>query len=117
MTADVGTPAVISVNGKQQVISVGAEIVNALDPNTGEDIWHVKHGGYSVIPKPIFGHGLVFISTSYDSPSVMAIRPDGKGDVTDTHVEWTLKKGAPHTPSMLLLVAMVGAILLAKKEM
>ncbi|WP_254507226.1 PQQ-binding-like beta-propeller repeat protein [Anatilimnocola floriformis] len=97
------TPTVISVNGKQQVISVGAGIVNALDPNTGEDIWHVKHGGYSVIPKPLFAHGLVYISTSYDSPMVMAIRPDGRGDVTESHVEWTLKKGAPHTPSLLIL--------------
>ena len=33
----------------------------------------------------------------------MAIRPDGSGDVTDTHVAWTLKKGAPHTPSLLLV--------------
>ena len=97
------TPTAIEVNGQQQVICVGAGIVNALDPNTGEDIWHVKHEGYSVIPKPIFGHGLVFLSTSYDSAAVLAIRPDGKGDVTETHVAWTLKKGAPHTPSLLLL--------------
>ena len=46
---------------------------------------------------------MVFISTSYDSASVLAIKADGKGDVTDTHVAWTLKKGAPHTPSMLLV--------------
>jgi outer membrane protein assembly factor BamB len=97
------TPTVIHVNGKQQVVTVGAGVVNSLDPHTGEDIWHVKHSGYSVIPKPLFGHGLVYVSTSYDSASVMAIRPDGRGDVTETHVEWTLKKGAPHTPSMLLL--------------
>jgi outer membrane protein assembly factor BamB len=97
------TPSVIEVNGKQQVISVGAGIVNALDPATGESIWHVTHEGYSVIPKPVFGHGLVYLSTSYDSAQVMAIRPDGTGDVTETHVEWTLKKGAPHTPSLLLL--------------
>jgi len=97
------TPTAISVNGKQQIVSVGAGIVNALDPATGESIWHVKHEGYSVIPKPLFGHGLVYISTSYDSAQVMAIRPDGTGDVTETHVEWTLKKGAPHTPSLLLL--------------
>lgn len=97
------TPTAINVNGKVQVVSVGAGVVNALDPNTGEEIWRVKHEGYSVIPKPIYGHGLVFISTSYDSAAVMAIRPDGTGDVTETHVEWTLKKGAPHTPSLLLL--------------
>ena len=97
------TPTAISVNGKQQVVSVGAGVVNSLDPNTGEEIWSVKHGGYSVIPKPLFAHGLVYISTSYDSPSVLAIRPDGRGDVTESHVEWTLKKGAPHTPSLLML--------------
>jgi outer membrane protein assembly factor BamB len=97
------TATAINVNGKQQIISPGAEVINALDPATGEEIWHVKHGGYSVIPKPVFGNGLVYVSTSYDSPSVLAIRPDGRGDITETHVEWELKKGAPHTPSMLLL--------------
>ncbi len=97
------TPTAITVNGKQQVICVGAGVVNSLDPATGTEIWHVKHEGYSVIPKPVFGNGLVYISTSYDSPAVLAIRPDGTGDVTETHVEWTLKKGAPHTPSLLLL--------------
>ena len=56
-----------------------------------------------MIPRPVFGHGLIFMSTGYDSPTILAIRPDGHGDVTDTHVEWTLKKGAPHTPSPLLV--------------
>ena len=56
-----------------------------------------------MIPKPVFGHGLVFLSTGYDTPTVLAIRPDGTGDVTDTHVAWTLKKAAPHTPSLLLV--------------
>jgi outer membrane protein assembly factor BamB len=97
------TPTAIEVAGKTQVICPGAGGVDALDPATGQAIWRVNYDGYSVIPKPVFGHGLVFISTSYDSPSVLAIRPDGSGDVTETHVAWTLKKGAPHTPSMLLV--------------
>jgi outer membrane protein assembly factor BamB len=45
----------------------------------------------------------VYVCTGYDSPSVIAIRPDGRGDVTETHVEWTFKRGAPHTPSPLLV--------------
>ena len=97
------TPAVISVGGKRQLITPGAGVVNSLDPATGTEIWRVTYDGYSVIPKPVFGHGLVFISTGYDSPTVMAIRPDGRGDVTDTHVAWESKKGAPHTPSLLLV--------------
>ena len=97
------TPAVIEVNGAKQVISVGAGMVSALDPQTGVEIWHATYDGYSVIPQPAFGHGLLFLSTGYDSPSVLAIRPDGRGDVTDTHIAWTLKRGAPHTPSPLLV--------------
>ncbi|MBC7852024.1 MAG: PQQ-binding-like beta-propeller repeat protein [Pirellulaceae bacterium] len=93
----------ITVGGKKQVISPGAGVVNALDPKTGKEIWRVTYDGYSVIPRPVFGHGLVYMSTGYDSPSILAIRPDGQGDVTDSHVEWTLKKGAPHTPSPLLV--------------
>lgn len=97
------TPAVITVAGKTQVISPGAGMVSALDPQTGREIWHAKYDGYSVIPQPAFGHGLVFLSTGYDSPMLMAVRPDGRGDVTDTHVAWTLQRGAPHTPSPLLV--------------
>jgi outer membrane protein assembly factor BamB len=96
------TPTVIEVAGKKQFITPGAGVVNALDPATGDEIWRVTYDGYSVIPKPVFGHGLVFLSKGYDSPSVLAIRPDGSGDVTDTHVEWENKPGAPHTPSLLL---------------
>lgn len=96
------TPTVITVDGRRQLITPGAGVVNALNPATGEEIWRVRYEGYSVIPKPVFGHGLVFLSKGYDSPSVLAIRPGGSGDVTDTHVEWESKPGAPHTPSLLL---------------
>ncbi|HUE71958.1 MAG TPA: PQQ-binding-like beta-propeller repeat protein [Pirellulaceae bacterium] len=97
------TAEVIVVGGQKQVISPGAGMVNALDPQTGKEIWRVTYDGYSVIPKPVYGNGLVYLSTGYDSPTIIAIRPDGRGDVTDTHVVWTLEKGAPHTPSPLLI--------------
>jgi outer membrane protein assembly factor BamB len=98
------TPMVITVSGKQQLITAGSGVVNSLDPATGHEIWRVTYGnGYSVIPKPVFGHGRVFIATGYNTPTVMAIRPDGAGDVTETHVAWTMKKAAPHTPSLLVV--------------
>ena len=97
------TPLVITVQGQTQVISPGSDSVSAFDPKSGREIWRVNYDGYSVIPRPVFGHGLVFLSTGYNPPSVLAIRPDGTGDVTETHVAWTVKKGAPHTPSLLLV--------------
>ncbi|MFL5342221.1 MAG: PQQ-binding-like beta-propeller repeat protein [Gemmataceae bacterium] len=97
------TPLAIEVGGAKQVVSVGAGGVAAYDPRTGEEIWKVRHGGYSVVPRPVFAHGLVFVSTSYDAAKFLAILPDGKGDVTDSHVAWTLKEGAPHEPSPLVV--------------
>ena len=107
-TFSFSTPLLITVNGKQQIISPGSGAVCAFDPQSGKEIWRARYGeGYSVIPRPVLGHGMIFIGTGYDTPIVMAIRVDGTGDVTDTHVAWTLKKGAPNTPSLLLVGAEV----------
>ena len=54
------------------------------------------------MPRPVYGAGLVFITTGFQQPSLLAVRPDGKGDVTKTHVAWKLSRGAPLTPSPLL---------------
>jgi outer membrane protein assembly factor BamB len=95
------TPTSISVDGRRQIIAPGSNCVLALDPKTGETIWDVRFDGYSVIPKPLLHHGWVYISTGFDRASMLAIRPDGRGIVTDTHVQWKLDKNIPKTPSMV----------------
>jgi outer membrane protein assembly factor BamB len=98
------TPILIEVEGARQLISPGSGEVSALDPQTGEELWRVDYGdGYSVIPKPVFANGLVFICTGYNRPNLLAIRPDGRGDVTETHVVWQTDRQAPHTPSLLVV--------------
>ena len=97
------TPAIIKVDGKPQLISPASNVVHALNPSNGEILWFARYDGYSVIPRPVYGNGLVYICTGYNTPSLLAIRPTGEGDVTDTHIAWTLKKGIPHTPSLMLL--------------
>ena len=97
------TPALISVNGQHQLISPASNVVHALDPSDGTILWYVRYDGYSVIPRPVYGNGLVYICTGYNTPSCLAIKPTGKGDVTDSHVAWKASKGIPHTPSLMLL--------------
>jgi len=100
-----GTPLVITVAGRKQVISAGSDGVQAFDPGDGGEIWRVTYpGGYSVVPRPVFGAGLLFVCTGYNSPVLLAIRPEGaQGDVTATHVVWQSNKGVPHNPSPLLV--------------
>ena len=100
------TPLVISVDGKKQIVCPGTGLVAAYAPKTGKEIWRVLYGdGYSVIPRPVFGHGLVYVCSGWGVPTLFAIRPTGSGDVTDTHVAWkqTSKANVPHTPSLLLI--------------
>jgi outer membrane protein assembly factor BamB len=98
------TPLLIEVAGAAQVLSAGAGSVVSYDPQTGRELWQFDYpGGYSVVPRPAFGHGLAFVSSGYDRPALYAIRVDGQGNVTDTHVAWTLHRNAPLNPSPLLI--------------
>jgi outer membrane protein assembly factor BamB len=98
------TPLVIRVGERDQVVSVGAFHAVAYDPRSGDEIWRVAYpDGFSNVPRPVYGDGLVFITTGFQQPAILAVRPDGKGDVTRTHVAWTISRGAPLTPSPLLV--------------
>ncbi len=98
------TPLVIRAGDRDQVVSVGAYRAVAYDPSNGREIWRVSYdGGFSNVPRPVFGQGLVFIATGFQQPALIAVRPDGTGDVTRSHVAWTLRRGAPYTPSPILV--------------
>jgi outer membrane protein assembly factor BamB len=97
------TPLVIEVDGQTQVVSPGGNRVVAYDPSTGAEIWSCRYEGYSVVPRPVFGLGLVFICTGYDVPTLLAIRPNGHGDVTGTHVAWKTNQSVPLSPSPILV--------------
>src|SRR4029077_270934 len=89
---------------RDQLVSAGAYRAAAYDPESGKEIWRVSYAdGFSNVPRPVFGHGLVYIATGFQQPLLIAVRPDGTGDVTRTHVAWTLRRSAPLTPSPLLV--------------
>jgi len=98
------TPLLIEENGKPVVVSVGSGVVCAYNPDNGAEIWRVDIGeAFSIPMRPVFGHGMIYISSGFDSPgTVFAIRVGGKGDVTKSHIVWTREKDNPETPSMLL---------------
>jgi len=98
------TPLIIQVNGRDQVVSIGAFRAASYDPLTGKEIWRVRYGdGFSNVPRPVFSHGLVFIGTGFQEPSMLAVRPTGTGDVTGTHIAYTIERGAPFTPSPIIV--------------
>jgi outer membrane protein assembly factor BamB len=98
------TPLVIRVGDRDEVVSVGAYRATAYELDSGKEIWRVSYDeGFSNVPRPVYGHGLVYIATGFHQPALLAVRADGSGDVTRTHVAWTLRRAAPLTPSPLLV--------------
>jgi outer membrane protein assembly factor BamB len=96
------TPLVATIEGKPQVISVGADHVAGYDPRTGEEIWWVTYDGYSNVPRPVIGDGLLYVATGYEEPKLLAIPVGGTGDLTE-QVVWTMDRDAPLNPSPILV--------------
>jgi len=98
------TPLIIEVGGKSQVISSGSDHVVSYDLEKGDELWRFNYpNGFSVVPRPVFGHGLVYVCSGFGSQKIWAIRPDGTGDVTNTHLEWEKIRSVPLNPSPLLV--------------
>jgi outer membrane protein assembly factor BamB len=89
------TPTVIDTGTRKELISPGAKALMGYDPKTGKEWWKIRHDGWSMVPRPIFGHGLVFFVNDFERPELWAIRPGGSGDVTDSHVAWRIRQTVP----------------------
>jgi outer membrane protein assembly factor BamB len=89
--------------GRLQMIVPGPHWVVSYEPATGKEIWRARHGeGFSIGASAVFGHGLVFFSTGCFKAQLYAIRADGQGDVTATHVAWKSLRQIPIMPSPIL---------------
>ena len=98
------TPLAIEVGDAKQIVNVSAFRASAHEPATGREIWRVEYpGGFSNVSRPVYGHGLVYLSTGFNEPVLLAVRPTGTGDVTDSQIAWRLRRGAPLTVSPILV--------------
>ena len=99
------TPLILETAGKTELISPAADWVYAYDPETGKELWRCNYGqlGFSTVPRPVAGHGMVFIATSFMKSRLLAVKTGGKGDVSESHVVWKSDRNIPKMPSMLLV--------------
>ncbi|MBX9679079.1 MAG: PQQ-like beta-propeller repeat protein [Gemmataceae bacterium] len=96
-------PLIVEAAGKTQMVLSGANYVDSYNPDTGEPIWKVKGPTEQFVASPVFGDGLFFLTAGFPTYHNLAIRPDGTGDVTKTHVAWheskTAARKAAYVPS------------------
>jgi hypothetical protein len=88
------------VNGGVQSDTSGCKVV-AYDPVDGRQLWSVDGMTELVTPTILVGDGMLYAASGRNGP-VMAIRPGGRGDVTQSHVVWKYRRGGPYIPSGVL---------------
>lgn len=96
-----GTPLLVQLDGREQLISPGANWLYSYDPETGQELWRLSYDvlGFSIVPRPVFGEGKIFFSTSFLQPELIAV--DVTGD--EPKIAWRCKRQAPTMPSPLLV--------------
>jgi len=98
------TPTVIEVSGQKQLIAPCAHAIIAYNPDTGKELWKISTApGFSLIPRPVFAHGLIFVVTDCSRPQLWALKPTVKGGKPAATIAWKVKKNVPQRSSILLI--------------
>jgi len=98
-----GTPLVLPVGGRDVVISPAADWVYGYEPEGGKELWRLPYDvlGFSVVPRPVAAHGVVYMSTGFMKPELLALRLGGAGAAPE--IVWRQPRGAPTMPSPLVI--------------
>ena len=96
------TPLLIEAAGKTQLISAASRAVFSYEPASGEEIWHVTFERFSSTARPLFDGELVYANTGFGKGELLAIRPDGSGDVSKNRIVWHVKRGVGSKTSSIL---------------
>ena len=108
------TPVVVESGRQPLMIVPSTEDVTAYDPRDGKQLWRTEGLGSNSVHTPVFGHGMVYVTSGFPKKIVMAIRLDPAKD--QPRVAWKYEKGTGYIPSPILygdyLYVMTGAGLL-----
>jgi outer membrane protein assembly factor BamB len=91
------TPIVFEAAGKAQVVTLAVPWAISYAVADGRELWRVECLNGEVLPSPVLGAGMLFVVSP--SEKLLAIRTDGQGDVTKTHVVWTAEDNIPDITS------------------
>ena len=97
-----GTPIIEKIEGTSTLLSPGSNWLYAYDPTSGKELWKVEYGGlgFSLVPRPVTGHGMIFMSTGFMRAKFLAIRYE---KTAKPDIAWSYSRGVPTQPSPLLV--------------
>ena len=96
------TPIIREIDGRTQMVLSGSKSVASYDPATGKEHWFIDGPTEQFVASMVYDGKLLFITGGYPARHILAIRPDGRGNVTSTHIAWRTNRGAAYVPSPIV---------------
>ncbi len=96
------TPIIRQIDGRTQMILSGSLCVASYDPRDGSRHWIIDGPTEQFVASLVYNGKLLFLTAGFPEFHIMGIRPDGHGNVTDTHVAWHTTKGCSYVPSPII---------------
>ncbi|CAN5646123.1 PQQ-binding-like beta-propeller repeat protein [soil metagenome] len=96
------TPALLQYDGKTEIVITGGDVVTGHDPGTGKELWRMdglnptNNPAYRIVASPLIASGVI-IAPTRNTP-MLAVKPGGTGDITETHRLWSFDLG-PDVPT------------------
>ncbi|MCA9103372.1 MAG: PQQ-binding-like beta-propeller repeat protein, partial [Planctomycetales bacterium] len=98
-TRSYSTPLIRQIDGRAQMLLAGNMCVASYDPRDGHQYWTFDGPTEQFVATVLYHQGLVLVTCGFPERHIVAIRPDGQGNVTDSHLVWHEQKGAAYVPS------------------
>ncbi len=93
------TPIIRQIDGRNQMVLSGTMCVASYNPDTGEQHWLIDGPTEQYVASLVYNGELLFMTCGFPDRFLQAIRPDGRGNVTDTHVLWQKERDCSYVPS------------------
>lgn len=97
------TPIIREIDGRTQMILSGSKSVASYDPDSGAQHWIIDGPTEQFVASLVYNGELLFMTCGFPERHMLAIRPDGKGNVTDSHIVWRTTRSASYVPSPLAI--------------
>ena len=101
------TPLIVTIDGQDQLISPASKATIAYNPKDGSELWRVRYDGFSATAQPLFDGRHFYVNSGFSKAELFAVQANAKGDVTDSHVQWNVKKTIGSKPSQLLVDGLI----------
>ena len=92
-------PIIRTIDNRNQLVLSGSMCVASYDPDTGRQHWIIDGPTEQFVASLVYNGDLLFMTCGFPELYMQAIRPDGTGYVTKTHVVWQKDEDCSYVPS------------------